>query len=480
MTENEISKLLNKMAEALDIPDSMFEDATLKYQDVAEWLAAEDSVLKGYDPEIYPQGSFRLGTVVRPIFDRDEYDIDLVCRLRIDKANITQKDLKSLIGDRITKRQDLASKLDESRRCWFLTYPKQFHMDILPSIPNTDNPPNGILLTDTELKNWQYSNPIAYAEWFYECMKNVFRQRREYIAKLAGAPIEEVPDWQVRTSLQRAVQLLKRHRDIYFMKKKEIKPASIIITTLAGYAYGSQEDLGDALKGIIEGMASYVQRQNEKWWIQNPVQPKENFADKWNEKNELPEAFFNWLQAVRSDMVSAQSKSVREAVDLFTSAFGKDVVTKAASDFGINLGTSLITFPTEEVPALADERHCEKPTWLERITYKATIQASVHFAKNSKKKLWDVTGRPVSKNVWLKFKINTNVPYPYEVKWQVTNTGKEAIEAAQLRGDFYPNEGSDTRWEQTRFAGTHWVEGFIIKNSVCLARTGRKYIKIKK
>ena len=34
-----------------------------------------------YNPEIYPQGSFLLGTVTRPLSDAEEYDIDLVSEL---------------------------------------------------------------------------------------------------------------------------------------------------------------------------------------------------------------------------------------------------------------------------------------------------------------------------------------------------------------------------------------------------------------
>lgn len=105
----------------------------MKYEDVGTWLAASDSELQHHAPEIYPQGSFRLGTVVRPISDENEYDIDLVCRLNTGKEQITQKVLKRVIGERLKKRDDLAKILKPSRRCWKLDYPDEkqmpcFHM----------------------------------------------------------------------------------------------------------------------------------------------------------------------------------------------------------------------------------------------------------------------------------------------------------------------------------------------------------------
>lgn len=74
-----LSSILQKISDNLDIPGYAYEDATLKYEDVAEHLAAEDSDLFSYEPSIYVQGSFRLGTMVQPCGREDEYDIDLVC-----------------------------------------------------------------------------------------------------------------------------------------------------------------------------------------------------------------------------------------------------------------------------------------------------------------------------------------------------------------------------------------------------------------
>ncbi|MCL1595578.1 MAG: hypothetical protein M3132_14620 [Actinomycetia bacterium] len=35
------------------------------------------------------------------------------------------------------------------------------------------------------------------------------------------------------------------------------------------------------------------------------------------------------------------------------------------------------------------------------------------------------------------------------------------------------------RWESTAYAGTHWVEAFVIKDGVCVARSGRKYVRVR-
>jgi hypothetical protein len=495
--KTQFNTLLTKAAEVLDIPDHVYEDATLKYEEVGEWLSAEGSALTGYEPEIYVQGSFRLGTVIHPITDADEYDIDLVCRLAIKKEQTTQADLKDLVGARLKQHAELSKILSPSRRCWNLNYPSEkqmpaFHMDVLPAIPNLERQPTGLLLTDTELKLWQKSNPKAYADWFYSRMETVFQARRAALAEALAANIEDVPEWQVKTPLQITVQILKRHRDIYFQKTPDIKPVSIILTTLAARAYNGEADIMDALSGILQviearwGQPGYVENRGGRWWVANPVEPDENFAHKWNEYPDRREAFQKWLWQVKADFTRAQkSTTLTEAVDVLSPAIGRRTVLTAARDLGIPTTTVMLPAAANtaiQVPPLGDASHCQYPQWPVIPSYKASIHCDVYSKKYGHRKLWGLTSsRPVSKGVGLKFVVKTNTPAPYDVRWQVVNTGAEAINDKAPRGDFYDSEPGQigTRWESTKYAGTHWAEGFVIRDGQCVARTGKLYVKVR-
>ncbi len=202
MNANERSKfgeLLQNIAASLDIPNIIYEDAVQKYMDIGQWLAAEDSELRSYSPEIYTQGSFRLGTVTLPPQDIGEYDIDLVCHLNISKENTTQARLKEMAGERLKKREDLSKIIKPKRRCWRLEYESEpsfprFHLDILPAIPNPDSLPTGLLLTDQDLTRWQFSNPIVYADWFYKKIQPRLVELKSAIAKSDQISIDDVPD----------------------------------------------------------------------------------------------------------------------------------------------------------------------------------------------------------------------------------------------------------------------------------------------
>ena len=485
-----LASILQTTAENLDIPDSVYEDAVLKYEDVGLHLAAEGSDLSAYSPQIYPQGSFRLGTVVHPYTSNDEYDIDLVCQLAIPKEGISQKDLKSKVGLRLKAREDLAKIAEPSRRCWTLSYPVAasmpgFHMDVLPSIPNIENQPNGILLTDTELTRWQKSNPIEYAKWFKDKMAVVFNVRRAALANSMQASIEEVPEWRVKTSLQRAVQILKRHRDIYFQAKPDLRPVSIIITTLAAHAYRNQEDVFDALTDIVKRMPNYIENRSGRWWVQNPVDDGENFADKWNDYPDRKDAFMAWMIKVETDFSAvSRSDTLANGLTALDESMGRDMMNKVAAKLGVTrpgIGAMTVYSKNSDVPALASAAHALPLSWSEHLQYRVTVSAGVYFKHGEKrgKFLWSLRDGTVPKNVWIKFSAKTQVPEPYAIKWQVVNTGAEAKE--QLRGEFCDSESSDknVRWESTAFRGTHWVEAFVIKNEVCVGRSGKFFVRIR-
>ncbi len=78
--------VLEAIAEAIDVPEHLDEIARKRYASIGDWLDREESSIRQYEPEIYPQGSFLLGTVIRPVGDSDKYDVDLVCTLNATRV----------------------------------------------------------------------------------------------------------------------------------------------------------------------------------------------------------------------------------------------------------------------------------------------------------------------------------------------------------------------------------------------------------
>ena len=63
-SKDDINKLYREIAASIDISDDMFTAAVDEYESLGKWI---DENTPQYQISIYPQGSFGLGTVVKPI-----------------------------------------------------------------------------------------------------------------------------------------------------------------------------------------------------------------------------------------------------------------------------------------------------------------------------------------------------------------------------------------------------------------------------
>ena len=358
----QISQILGDLAETLDVPPSKYEEAKEHYQAVGNWLGEEDSELAPFNPQIYAQGSFSLGTAVRPL-EKDEYDVDAVCLLNLTCDQVTQKQLKEMIGRRLkhssSRYKDKIEPAEGGRRGWTIQYAdqSQFHLDVLPCVLDESRwfiglgiapaiAEHAIRLTDMKTPEYETgwpqngndptrSNPKGYAMWFRDRMKVRLVEAKTALAFEKRASVEEIEDYQVRTPLQRAVQILKRHRDVRY-NGDEDKPISIIITTLAAKAYDNEADLYEAIMNIVPGMRDHIEQRNGTWWIGNPVNPMENFADKWQEHPRRAELFFEWLDALEVEYQNIATDAGLEKVGTYlTESYGerdaKVVLAKYAS-----------------------------------------------------------------------------------------------------------------------------------------------------
>ena len=359
LNEKAYDEFLTEYIEGLDISPSKYQQAVDRYISVGSWLTEGELLASnGSLLTIYVQGSFRLGTVVRPLMSMKEgdYDIDLVCELPHPKGSVEPVDVKLIVGDRLKEHGSYRVMLDrEGSRCWTLEYSEQdgigFHLDVLPCVLDSVNlSGTAISLTHKSGKaySWSPGDPNAYAVWFFEMNKSAYllaeqiQKRRVYQdnSTVFGS-IADVPDQLVRTPLQRAIQILKRHRDITFDKESISKfaPISMIITTLATQVYDGEPNVYLALKGIVSRLYVYVnltksqsvlderalkdqliqRSQSGEWYIGNPVNPDENFADRWHEDDSArARAFFAWVEQVNKNLLeivgSYDRKGVRAAL----------------------------------------------------------------------------------------------------------------------------------------------------------------------
>lgn len=390
-------RILEEATSEIDISQSSYAAAARRYKDLGQWFARPEAACARYSPHIYPQGSFRIGTVIRPIDADGEYDLDLGCRLRsgLTKASHTQKELKELVRrDLVDYRhaRRIQAPIQSKHRCWRLQYQDElsFHMDAVPSIPESFSGKQALresvvmagetqaaaaflvestgAITDDRLASfdkisdsWHISNSEGYARWFESRIKLASGLMMERAVKARVSKIDDLPIHDWASPLQMAVKLLKRHRDTMFADECERAPISIIMTTLAARAYKGEPDIHQALFGILSTMDQYVRSASPR--VPNPVNPREDFADRWHDPASaslrLEDAFWKWLDRARSDFAilssAVDAKSVvsrgRETLGLLleSTTFASRLGLIAATTLLSSAATGNLTFPSKPI-----------------------------------------------------------------------------------------------------------------------------------
>lgn len=523
---------LLKAAKELDISPSKYKQAQKRFNAVKSHLEEGEYKNSNGRPEVYLQGSFRLGTEIKPYSESNnaDYDIDIVCRLKQHKNDSEAGDIKADVGDRLKQNGHYKRILDnEGKRCWTLLYSEQdgygFHIDVLPCVNEYLGSEGRLSLRDQIILNevsqrtgnskeyyshsisatnkdedgdysWTTSNPKGFAQWFFEKNKQQFNSIKvnrkqalfeNYRDEGLFESWDEVPDIHVKTVLQRTIQLLKRHRDVRFsgLDSESHKPISIIITTLATRAYNSEETISESLSNIIrklkyqlssqlggsfvfnEAVAhdeyDLIRRTKDGWYIGNPSNPDENFADRWHEDNNArAKAFFKWLEWAERDLI---------------------LETKLEEDTFIEKLFPSKTSP--QFPKIANfdlyPAHREMPSWDDRLESHVNLIAKYKSDMGGYQQFNSL--EEIEKGLTLRFEAETDVEGLFQVHWQVVNTGQEA--GNDLRGTILPSPQAGrgglvlSRDEITKYKGIHWVQCFIVKGNTCVAKSDEFFVNIK-
>jgi hypothetical protein len=323
-----VDHVLDEIGRTLQITPTQYGRAKSAYGSIGDWLADPVSPLSQYRPQIYPQGSMALLTTVRPLHG-EEFDLDLVCEL--EGWTGTAMAIYKAVGDRLAAHETYSKMLEGKKRCWRLNYTGDFHLDALPGRDDIGGPTFAIEVPDRSVSDWKPSNPKGYVLWFEG-------RARPYYALLEArkAPLPSFAPGDAGDPLRRAVQLLKRHRDVRFEGNPENAARSIVLTTLAAKYYRGQESVGEALLGILLGVQGEIARTAGILVVPNPVNEEENFADAWQNNEQAYREFVAYIDRFAEDL-RALFTAPEAVSDRFyqktESLFGENVARKAIETY---------------------------------------------------------------------------------------------------------------------------------------------------
>jgi Second Messenger Oligonucleotide or Dinucleotide Synthetase domain len=295
----QVDDLLKRVCEELQLPSAKYDQAVERYQAVCNWLEVDGSIVAVFNPTIYPQGSMKIGTAVKP-FGRDEHDLDFVCEFRFSVSQLQSPlQLLKLLEARMRQHEVYRSILEMKNRCVRLNYANEFHMDILPACPDPLGGGSCLFVPDRKLQSWCHSNPKGYADWFEsrcELALKLLMEQRRLMAKAEPIPPKEAAE--EKAILKRVVQLLKRWRDVHYQREPKLAPISMVLTTMAAQDYQGERTLTGALTSVLNSFVSRIAQSAPRVYVFNPANPKEDLSERWNDAAQY-RAFVDGIRELR-------------------------------------------------------------------------------------------------------------------------------------------------------------------------------------
>ncbi len=257
--------------------------------------------LTGYQA-VESQGSYALGTLIKPVDDNDEYDADIQVVMDYDPQWESKRYLDE-VRDALARNPNYAGKLKLRTRCVTINYAGDFHLDVVPRV--TIDGQHYICNSVTD--ELEPTDGNGYRDWFNE--KNRI----------------------TNGNLKRVVRLLKYLRD----HKSNYTAKSIMLTTLAGNAIQPCDEgteavstVADTFVTVLERIDSFLQQHPNMPDIWNPVLPSETFNRHWDQRkyaNFRKKVHAHALTAAIAKAQESSSEGIKVWQKLFGDDFGKGV-----------------------------------------------------------------------------------------------------------------------------------------------------------
>lgn len=426
--------------------------------ETVEAFLRNNVLFKNRISDISPQGSVRQKTIIKPAKEHADFDVDLLCEMKFDSAWQPQDYCQKLDAEfRKTDRyKDIVDKRGKTR-CVTLDYADDFHIDLVPSVVFQGRE----VITNRREKKFEATDADGYAQWFIG--KNA-QSSQDYLIKVC--------------------RLVKYLRD-----RKGIPIKSVLLTTILGNQVREADanvltDLPTAFRVLLDRLDDFFQAQPRMPIITNPALASENFNRHWDDTQFLEcKKTFRVLRTVTDDayLEPDREKTIEKWRVLFGDNFPvseNDISDEVVPEVEFDLGQTFHRQPVTSLPGYRGEA----------LDPKARIRIDGYlYNQSGKVKLRGInSGAKFGRNLMIRYLASVNVKEPYEVFWQVVNTGAQAQIDNGLRGDFFraktvsgqQNTNQLSNWERSKYKGKHWIEAFLLKDGYLVARSGQFFVNI--
>ena len=386
------------------------------------------------------QGSVAMSTVVQN--ENKDYDIDVaVVFKKSDVEEIGSQAIKNVVADALSRRtKQFNAKPEIKTSCVRVKYAEGYHIDF------------AVYRRFYDIWNdcWVYEH--AGSDWSTRELKGL----TDWFKKQNDASEE---------NLRKIIRLSKM-----FCKSRDLwtnMPSGLLQTVLCDEKLKTQYSRLDEL--FYYTMVGIVERLENNLSVLAPVDNGRNLTSRQNDLQKM----MNWKNRLKSKLEDLevlfkddcdQDDALQAWYGFFNHNYWNEQVSESVSYSLANVHNAIRSFKdTEE---FIEDMF---PVNIQHSVSVSCIVSGDGWRPKPISEFLSLLQRFLPHNFEIRCSVSsTTVPYPYDVYWKVKNVGPEAERRNQLRGQIL-NKGNSII-EHSNFFGNHYIECYIIKNSVCVAR----------
>lgn len=330
-------ELLARIAENLQLDETRKVRMEQAYKAISTLIDLDEGFFKDLSIDVYPQGSVLTGTTVKPYLG-SEFDLDVVLQINTLYTEFSPSELYDALLTKLKNDGRYADKIEKKNRCIRIRYANDFHMDILPGCLVVVG--ETILhVPDRALRDWTITNPKGFGIWFLgranaTTEEPILERYYKGLTVELRAETEALPNdsYYLKKPLQRAVQLVKRYRDIFFSKNDEFATSSIVLTTIMALNYRGENSIYTTIDNAINRIRvqySEAISRGKKFRVENPVLSNEWFTDSWTDGHY--DEFYRFIEDFHGKW-SKLKLGFEHSASAYVELFDEGIYKKSLSD----------------------------------------------------------------------------------------------------------------------------------------------------
>ena len=388
------------------------------------------------------QGSMAMSTVVQN--DDKDYDIDVA--IVFEKSDLDGKGplaTRNIVASALRRKtKQFSAEPEVKTSCVRVTYADGYHIDFAVYRRSYDEE-NECWIYEHAGSEWSMRELRGMTEWFNE--QNIASEQK----------------------LRKVVRLSKM-----FCKSRDSwknMPSGLLQTVLCDEKLKSEYERLDEL--FYYTMKEVVSRLGSDTSVTAPVDNGRDLTPRQIDRKRM----VNWKNRLNSkledlDVLFKESCTEEDALQAWYGFFQHDFwKTKQSATAEMSVCSSVIF---KSIRSFTETEQFIEDLYEYHPYYTCQVSCQVSgngFRLKPISEYLTLLNRFLPHNFEIRCKMeNTTCPPPYAVMWKVKNVGPEAERRNMIRGQIV--SGSATLVEHSHFYGNHYIECYIIKDGICVAR----------